>query len=192
MSDREPRLGLRERKKHRTRENIRRAAHRLIAEHGYAATTVDDIAAMADVSTSTFFRYFPNKAAVLVSDHLVDAVLEHYPEAPAELSPVGAYRWGFEQVIAEMGGAGLSEEVTRQALMYTLPEAAGPLYTQYVVAMEKVAQAVAVRLNLPVDQTGVYGGAILGVTMQFMNGRPTDADRLVNGLNRLDDLLRQA
>ena len=38
-------------------------------EQGYEATTVEEITERADVSTTTFFRYFPSKAEVLLSDH---------------------------------------------------------------------------------------------------------------------------
>ena len=37
---------------------------RLIEENGYAATTVEQIAEAAEVSASTFFRYFPTKDRV--------------------------------------------------------------------------------------------------------------------------------
>ena len=49
-------LGLRERKKIKTRQAIRREAFRLFDANGYAATTVEQIADAADVSPSTFFR----------------------------------------------------------------------------------------------------------------------------------------
>jgi AcrR family transcriptional regulator len=69
-----PKLGLRERKKRRTRETIVAAATRLFVEQGYEATTTAQIAEAAEVSSSTFFKYFPTKADVVFS--LLDALIE--------------------------------------------------------------------------------------------------------------------
>lgn len=56
-----------------SRAAIQAAAFRLFDEVGYDATSVDDIAAAAGVSRSTFFRLFGSKEAVIFSDH--DALL---------------------------------------------------------------------------------------------------------------------
>jgi AcrR family transcriptional regulator len=61
-------LGLRERKKLRTREAIQREAMRLFQKHGYEETTIEQIAAGADISPSTFFNYFPSKEDVVLYD----------------------------------------------------------------------------------------------------------------------------
>ncbi len=51
-----------------TRERIVEAALGLFLESGYAPTTIDHIAARAEVGRRTFFRYFPSKEAVLFAD----------------------------------------------------------------------------------------------------------------------------
>ncbi|MFB6893826.1 TetR family transcriptional regulator [Kitasatospora sp. NPDC056327] len=69
-------LSLRERKKLKTRQAIRREAYRLIAAQGYENTTVDQIAAAAEVSPSTFFRYFATKEDLVLSDEYDPAMIE--------------------------------------------------------------------------------------------------------------------
>jgi AcrR family transcriptional regulator len=77
----EPALGLRERKKLRTRATLIDAAVELCERHGFDQTTVDQIAAIADVSPRTFSRYFPTKDAIALA--LIDEAIE---EAAVELA----------------------------------------------------------------------------------------------------------
>lgn len=65
----------RERKKAATRQSIADAALRLFIEHGYDAVSVRDVAEAADVSTTTLFKHFPGKEA-LVFDRDTDREAE--------------------------------------------------------------------------------------------------------------------
>ncbi|MCF3146476.1 TetR/AcrR family transcriptional regulator [Streptomyces platensis] len=82
MSETTPPLGRRERKKAATRQALADAALRLFLEHGYDQVGIKDIAEAADVSTTTLFKHFPGKEALVFdadSDHeaaLVAAVRE--------------------------------------------------------------------------------------------------------------------
>jgi AcrR family transcriptional regulator len=84
--------GLRERKKVKTRLAIEDAALDLFERQGYESTTVEEIAAAAEVSTTTFFRYFPTKADVLLSEHgqQLPALHRSILERPAEESDLVA------------------------------------------------------------------------------------------------------
>jgi AcrR family transcriptional regulator len=67
---------LRQRNRQRTLQEIAEAALALFEQHGFEATTVDQIAAAAGVSPATFFRYYASKEDVLFA---------HADESAAEL-----------------------------------------------------------------------------------------------------------
>jgi AcrR family transcriptional regulator len=94
-------LGLRERKKIQTRENIQRVAFKLFDDKGYANTTVEEIAEAAEVSPSTFFRYFPSKELVLMADDLDQVTVEALARQPADLPTLQAFRRAFDITMAQ-------------------------------------------------------------------------------------------
>ena len=89
-----PPSGLRERKKLRTRVHLIDAAMELCLEQGYENTTVEQIAAAADVSTRTFSRYFATKDAVFVTlvEEFASQVTEELRKIPPEIGALEALR----------------------------------------------------------------------------------------------------
>ena len=79
--------GLRERKKQKTREAIQREALRLFQAQGYEATTVEQIAAAAEISPSTFFNYFPTKEDVVLYDSYDPVMLSILAARPSVEPP---------------------------------------------------------------------------------------------------------
>jgi TetR/AcrR family transcriptional regulator, regulator of autoinduction and epiphytic fitness len=79
-----PSLSRRDRKRRQTLENVARTAGALFAEHGYAAVTMEQIAAAADVAKGTLYNHFPVKEAVLA--HWIHLELaEHQAMLPGQL-----------------------------------------------------------------------------------------------------------
>ncbi len=88
----EPPLGLRERKKQRTRATLIDAAVELCERQGFERTTVDQIAAIADVSPRTFSRYFATKDAIALAliDDAVDRAAAELERQPADIGHLEA------------------------------------------------------------------------------------------------------
>ncbi|SEC72040.1 transcriptional regulator, TetR family [Streptomyces sp. 2131.1] len=84
-------MGLRERKKLKTRTAIREATHRLLEARGYEATTIEQIAEAAEVSPSTVFRYFASKEDIVLTDEhdpVMEALLRGRPAGEPPLESV--------------------------------------------------------------------------------------------------------
>jgi AcrR family transcriptional regulator len=77
--------GLRQRKRQQTRERLTRAAMALFLERGFEATTLDNIAAAADISRRSFFHYFASKEDVVFAWHeeITAALIEAVAARPA-------------------------------------------------------------------------------------------------------------
>ncbi|MGE2723614.1 TetR family transcriptional regulator [Mycolicibacterium pulveris] len=108
-----PELGLRERKKQRTRAMLLDAAVELFQRQGFERTTVDQIAALADVSPRTFSRYFATKDAIAFAliDEAIDVVAVELAAQPAGISHLEAVCRAYLQMYTnakDAGAGGLS------------------------------------------------------------------------------------
>lgn len=147
----EPPLSLRERKKQRTREAIRREAYRLFREQGYDATTVDQIAAAAEISPSTFFRYFPTKEEVVLTDEYDPIIMEALRRTPADLSLVAAVREALLGTFRVVYLRDREEMTTRMRLVATQPELRRRVYAQQNDSWNALLEAYAERSGRAAD-----------------------------------------
>jgi AcrR family transcriptional regulator len=95
-------VGLRERKKQRTRQLIADTARRLFAEHGFDAVTVAQIAREADVAEKTVFNYFPTKEDLFYSR--LEAFEEELVAAVRDRDPGKSVLEGFADFILQPRG----------------------------------------------------------------------------------------
>jgi len=156
-------LGLRERKKRRTADAIRHAATRLFLEQGYDATTTEQIAGEADVSPSTFFRYFPTKESVLLrTDDGVEVVRRAVGESPRD-EPVWvtlrrALLEGLPQTITDP-----VDELARIRIAYSTPSVRGAVAGLIATMGAEIAEAIRPRLGRGKDadlRARVIAGAV--------------------------------
>jgi AcrR family transcriptional regulator len=163
----EARPGLRERKKARTRATIREHAFRLFREQGYDATTVEQIADAAEVSPSTFFRYFPTKEDVVLQDDLDLLWLEAIREQPPEVGPIAALRAGVHTAFARMGDAEWAQLRETTELALAVPAVRGRMLEELARTTQALAEAVAERTGRDPGDFAVrtLAGAIVGIAM---------------------------
>ena len=171
----EPVLGLRDRKKIKTRDAIRRAAMRLIKANGYASTTIEQIAEAAEVSASTYFRYFPSKEVVMIANDLDQVTVDALAKQPPELSSVQAFRRALETTLATLSKDEWEFERDRQLMVLTIPELLTAQFEEYRRTMTKLAEADCSRLGRDPDdlEVRIFYGALAGGLMAVLD-RPTD------------------
>ncbi len=166
--------GLRERKKQKTRWAIQAHALRLFAAQGYDATTVEQIAEAAEISPSTFFRYFKTKEDVVTQDRYDDVMIEAIRSAPPGLTPIETMRLAvvgsFSQIIPED-----AEQVLQRArLSFSVPALRMRSLDNMLSAIDVLSAPLAERLGRPADDfrvqafVGACVGAVINATMRWV------------------------
>jgi AcrR family transcriptional regulator len=158
---------LRERKKARTRASLREHALRLFREQGYQATTVEQIAAAAEVSPSTFFRYFPTKEDVVLQDDMDTRMMEAFARQPGDLSPIAAIRAATREAWNSFTPEEWAQIREGAKLSVYVPEIRARAMNEFSRMISVIAGALASRAGRdPGDlQVRVLAGAVIGVMM---------------------------
>jgi AcrR family transcriptional regulator len=163
-------LGLRERKKIKTFTAIQQHALRLFREQGYEATTIEQIAAAAEVSPSTFFRYFPAKEDLVIRDIYDSQILEAFRAQPAECSPIQAARRAITAVFSSVSEKDIADLWLRVELQRDVPELRAAMLDEMTRSLQVFADGLAERLGCSRDDLRVrtFAGVLMGVALTVM------------------------
>jgi AcrR family transcriptional regulator len=147
--------GLRERKKHRTRATLIDVAMALCLKNGYENTTVEQIAAAADVSPRTFSRYFATKDAVfltLIEDYAHEVAIE-FEKVPTDVGPLEAMRQAHVAVLTRVSAGHVGRLSTdRIILMLRVINASATLRKAAFEFRHDVTEAIlAKRMGVDLD-----------------------------------------
>jgi AcrR family transcriptional regulator len=161
----QPDASLRERQKARTRAAIQHQALRLFREHGYQATTIEQIAQAAQVAPSTCFRYFPAKEDLVLTDDYDPLIIEAFGAQPPGLGPVEAVRRALREVLGGLTGDELADMGARAKLALAVPELRAASLDQLAQTIRQITDLVARQTGHAADDFAVrnLAGAILGV-----------------------------
>lgn len=176
--------GLRERKKRETRIALSWAAVRLVAERGFDAVRVEDIAAEAGVSLRTFRNYFGSKAEAVAARHVerveaITAELGDRPESEPLWEAIGAaFESGFALGASGHGGSTPPDEewVSGVRLMMSQPALRGAMAKASADAESALVSVVAERTGTtglyPRLVAAVLGSAVAAAIEEWVHADP--------------------
>jgi AcrR family transcriptional regulator len=149
-------VGLRERKKQRTRQLLADTARRLFGERGFEKVSVAEIARVAEVSPATVFNYFPTKEDLVYSglEAFEEELLTAIRERPRGQTVVDAFR---DFVLTPRGFLAAKDEATaRELIAVTRMISASPA----LLAREQqiFAQFTDALAKLIAEETGASAG----------------------------------
>lgn len=187
-------MGLRERKKAKTMASIQNHALRLFRELGYNEATVEQIAEAAEISPSTFFRYFSTKEDVVITDNYDPLLVEYFEKQPPDLSPLQAVREAMLEGVKHMSEEERAALLERNQLILSVPELRGAVMNNMTQTMHLLAGMIAKRVGRSPDDFDIItlAGAIIGINISVMMhhaARPETnfADLLDGAMRKLED-----
>jgi AcrR family transcriptional regulator len=162
--------GLRQLRMERTREAIQREALRLIAAQGYDGTTCEQVAAAAEVSPATLFRYFPTKEDLVLHDVYDPMIADAVRARPPRESGVTAVRRALVDVFADIYDVDLEHVRQRTALIFSVPALKARSLEQQQSLVAHLVDALAERAgssrdDVAVEVTASACAAALGVAV---------------------------
>ncbi len=185
------RPGRRERKKVETRARIQSVALDLFERHGYAETSTDQIAEAADVSTTTFFRYFRTKDETVAHNGFTPVFLGALRAQPDRLDPLEAIRAALATAAREMSTDAWNQERRRQLYVLSEPDLRGPSIRAIRGLFDDLCTLIGAHAGREPDdpQVRAFAGAVLGVFGSAVLDTTLSVDTYVATLERALDFL---
>jgi AcrR family transcriptional regulator len=132
----------RQRKKAATRDRIQASALRLFREQGYEATTVEQIATAADVSHMTFFRYFPAKEDVVLSDGFDPLIADMIGRTPPGWPLARRIRAALVDGLREVYATERDTLLAQNKIIVTTPALRERLWASQIATQRLILQAL--------------------------------------------------
>jgi AcrR family transcriptional regulator len=131
---------------------------------------VEEIAEAAEVSPSTFFRYFPTKEDVVLRDDYDKRMIEAFKAQPPELTPLQAFRATVRETLGSLTPEETAEEAERWAIARSVPELRATLLDELLRTIQMMADLVAERVGRRPNDPAVlaFAGALIGVVISTM------------------------
>jgi AcrR family transcriptional regulator len=192
--------GLREKKKHKLRQTVQREAFRLFAEQGYEATTVEQIAEAAEISTTTFYRYYSSMVDVVLAGggyEPPDGAVDLFAELASASDITAALRSMVGTAMRSMA-SDRDEMLARYSLIFSVPELWAAFQHRQQQGRGQAEELLARWLHAEPDSYPVrlavagYAAAVTETLRYWTDhrGEPDLADLLDQMIVRLAPLLR--
>lgn len=155
-------MGVREINAQRTRQHIAECALTLFLDHGYAETTIEDVARYADVGLSTLYRYFATKEDLGVAPFgpptlMADAVRGR----PADESTAVATGHAVLAILTHQAGGERAPQFRQMLLRH--PRLRSRALEWLDQSHRHLTGAIAERRGLPADDPSAEASAWLAV-----------------------------
>jgi len=142
---------LRDRKKDRTRRAIQSAGLLLFAQKGFQATTIEEIAAAADVAPRTLFRYFPTKEEIVFWPAYRPLLAEFIAARPGDEPAVAALCHAVVDALSAFYDQDRERVLERLKLAFRTPALHPRLRQEQAISAFAMAKVLAGRLHMSAE-----------------------------------------
>jgi AcrR family transcriptional regulator len=161
---------------------------RLIEDNGYANTTIEQIADAAEVSPSTFFRYFPSKEMVLMANDLDLVTIEALAQQPRDMPSLQAFRRALEVTMTTLSEDEWRFERARLKMVLSIPELKAAQFDEYRRTVAMLTEADCRRTGRQPDdfEVRVFVGALAGGLMAVLDRASGVPERMYKALDFME------